>query len=172
MSSKRQKLIASVNWQLQSSLKHITELITGNKYYHRGGHYRQVSLYLPSDVRDIASSLSRWDAVYTLSICFCCWSGGRLNKKDRLTGYGDSHVKDKTSYRPSYLYHGNPHTWKDGLLYWDGALAATDHRSALMVVYGLICCCCCCCCCFVFKPSSVDHQTTWEIQTMNHIRFS
>ena len=29
--------------------------------------------------------------------------GGRLNKKDRLTGYGDSHVKDKTSYRPSYL---------------------------------------------------------------------
>ena len=29
--------------------------------------------------------------------------GDRLNKKDRLTGYGDSHVKDKTSYRPSYL---------------------------------------------------------------------
>ena len=29
--------------------------------------------------------------------------GGRLNKKDHLTGYGDSHVKDKTSYRPSYL---------------------------------------------------------------------
>ena len=24
-------------------------------------------------------------------------TGGRLNKKDRLTGYGDSHVKDKTS---------------------------------------------------------------------------
>ena len=24
-------------------------------------------------------------------------SGGRLNKKDGLTGYGDSHVKDKTS---------------------------------------------------------------------------
>ena len=23
--------------------------------------------------------------------------GGRLNKKDGLTGYGDSHVKDKTS---------------------------------------------------------------------------
>ena len=29
--------------------------------------------------------------------------GGRLNKKDGLTRYGDSHVKDKTSYRPSYL---------------------------------------------------------------------
>ena len=29
--------------------------------------------------------------------------GGRLDKKDGLTGYGDSHVKDKTSYRPSYL---------------------------------------------------------------------
>ena len=24
-------------------------------------------------------------------------SGGRLNKKDGLTGYGNSHVKDKTS---------------------------------------------------------------------------
>ena len=29
--------------------------------------------------------------------------GGRLNKKDGLTRYGDSHVKDKTSWRPSYL---------------------------------------------------------------------
>ena len=28
---------------------------------------------------------------------------GRLNKKDGLTRYGDSHVKDKTSSRPSYL---------------------------------------------------------------------
>ena len=26
-----------------------------------------------------------------------CLSGGRLNKKDGLTRYGDSHVKDKTS---------------------------------------------------------------------------
>ena len=27
-----------------------------------------------------------------------CWCpGGRLNKKDGLTRYGDSHVKDKTS---------------------------------------------------------------------------
>ena len=25
------------------------------------------------------------------------WPGGRLNKKDGLTRYGDSHVKDKTS---------------------------------------------------------------------------
>ena len=30
-------------------------------------------------------------------------TGGRLNKKDGLTRYGDSHVKDKTSKRPSYL---------------------------------------------------------------------
>ena len=30
-------------------------------------------------------------------------SEGRLNKKDGLTRYGDSHVKDKTSYRTSYL---------------------------------------------------------------------
>ena len=29
--------------------------------------------------------------------------GGRLNKKVGLTRYVDSHVKDKTSWRPSYL---------------------------------------------------------------------
>ena len=27
----------------------------------------------------------------------CWWPGGRLNKKDGLSRYGDSHVKDKTS---------------------------------------------------------------------------
>ena len=46
MSSRRQKLLARVNWYLQSSLKHIPELITGNKSYYRGGRYRQVSLYI------------------------------------------------------------------------------------------------------------------------------
>ena len=36
-------------------------------------------------------------------MCFCevdiiiATPGGRLNKKDGLTRYGDSHVKDKTS---------------------------------------------------------------------------
>ena len=45
MSSRRQKLLARVNWYLQSSLKHITEFITGNKSHNRGGRYRQVSLY-------------------------------------------------------------------------------------------------------------------------------
>ena len=32
------------------------------------------------------------EKLYTL-----CDTGGRLNKKDGLTRYGDSHVKDKTS---------------------------------------------------------------------------
>ena len=44
-SSRRQKLLARVNGYLQSSLKRITELITGNKSYYRAGRYRQVSLY-------------------------------------------------------------------------------------------------------------------------------
>ena len=46
MSSRRQELLSRVNWYPQSSIKHITELITDNKFYHRGGRYRQVSLYL------------------------------------------------------------------------------------------------------------------------------
>ena len=32
----------------------------------------------------------------------------------------DPHVKDKTVWRPSYLSHGNPHTWERRALYWDG----------------------------------------------------
>ena len=46
MSSRRQKLLARVNWYLQYSLKHVTEWITGDKFYYRGGRYRQVSLYI------------------------------------------------------------------------------------------------------------------------------
>ena len=37
------------------------------------------------------------------NMVICLSPGGRLNKKDGLTSYGDSHVKDKTSWRPSYL---------------------------------------------------------------------
>ena len=46
MSSSRQNLLARVNWYLQSPLKHITELNTGNKSYYRGGPYKQLSLYI------------------------------------------------------------------------------------------------------------------------------
>ena len=40
--------------------------------------------------------------LYARSVVFGCdlaglGTGGRLNKKDGLTRYGDSHVKDKTS---------------------------------------------------------------------------
>ena len=45
MSSRKQKLLRRVNWYLRSSSKHITEWITGNISYYRGGRYRQVSLY-------------------------------------------------------------------------------------------------------------------------------
>ena len=38
--------------------------------------------------------------------------------------FRDPHVKDKTVSRPSYLQHGNPHTWERRSLYWDGSSAA------------------------------------------------
>ena len=40
MSYRRQKLLSRVNWYLQSSLKHFTEEITGNKCFYRGGRCR------------------------------------------------------------------------------------------------------------------------------------
>ena len=36
----------------------------------------------------------------------------RLNMKTIFPRYGDSHVKDKTVVRPSYLKHGDPYTGK------------------------------------------------------------
>ena len=39
--------------------------------------------------------------------------------KDRLSRYGDSHVKDKPVVRPSYLKHENPYTGKTTSLYRD-----------------------------------------------------
>ena len=42
--------------------------------------------------------------------------------KDSLSRYGDSHYKDETVVRPSYLYNGNPYTAKMISLYWDGPL--------------------------------------------------
>ena len=50
--------------------------------------------------------------------------GLRLNIKTVFSRYGDSHVKDKTVGRPSYLYHGDPYTGKTTSLYWDGPLVA------------------------------------------------
>ena len=39
-------------------------------------------------------------------------SGPRLNIKAVFPGCGDSHVKDKTVARPSYLWNGDPYTGK------------------------------------------------------------
>ena len=46
--------------------------------------------------------------------------GSHLNIKMSSYQYRDPHVKDKTVSRPSYLQHGNPHTWERRSLYWDG----------------------------------------------------
>ena len=52
-------------------------------------------------------------------------SGPRLDIKTIFPRYGDSHVKDKTVARPSYLQHGDPYTGKTASLYWDGPLDST-----------------------------------------------
>ena len=47
---------------------------------------------LVSFIEIAAPHHSLWDSLLSVRC-----SGGRLNKKDGLTRYGDSHVKDKTS---------------------------------------------------------------------------
>ena len=46
-------------------------------------------------IKDLAIILLFFSNIYTP--CLREHSGGHLNKKDGLTRYGDSHVKDKTS---------------------------------------------------------------------------
>ena len=41
--------------------------------------------------------------------------GGLVNLQMLSYRYRSSHYKDKTVSRPSYLYDGNLHTWKDQL---------------------------------------------------------
>ena len=66
MSSRRQGLSARVNWYLQSSLKHITELITGNESLYRGGRFRQVPLYKMKDNHSIYWFFGDLGAILTL----------------------------------------------------------------------------------------------------------
>ena len=40
---------------------------------------------------------------------------GPSQYKDSLSRYGDFHYKYRTVSRPSFLYNGNPHTWKNCL---------------------------------------------------------
>ena len=49
------------------------------------------------DTSDIRSSIKIFQNKANLCCCSAILPGGRLNKKDGLTRYGNSHVKDKTS---------------------------------------------------------------------------
>ena len=48
-------------------------------------------------------------------------SRGLLNIKVSSYQHRDPYVKDKTVSWPSYLEHGNPHTWERQSLYWEVA---------------------------------------------------
>ena len=73
--------------------------------------------------------LTEYFLYYPSQLCFSLQNdktglphpGGHLNIKMSSYQYTDPHVKDKTVSRPSYLYHGNHHTWERRSLYWDGA---------------------------------------------------
>ena len=53
-------------------------------------------------------------------LCQFCGPGSCLNIKTVFPRYGESHVKDKTVARLSYLKHRDPYTGKTTSLYWDG----------------------------------------------------
>ena len=50
--------------------------------------------------------------------------------------YRDSHYEDKTVLRPSYLYNGNPSTWKPPSLYRDSPYRLLGRIKAAVMVFG------------------------------------
>ena len=68
-----------------------------------GKHNRQHASHHHEVATDVKQMPIRPIIINVKSRCANTELGGLLNKKDGLTRYGDSHVKDKTSYRPSYL---------------------------------------------------------------------
>ena len=80
-----------------------------------GIHLRAIPQLVP---KVLFSAMSCKSILYTCIslVLFHCrpTTGGRLKIKMSYQ-YRDPHVKDKTVSRPSYLYHGNPHTRKHGL---------------------------------------------------------
>ena len=63
MSFRRQTLLARVNWYIRSSLQHIIE-ITNNKFCHRDGPFRQVSLYHLENVGHFGPVSMCWNYVH------------------------------------------------------------------------------------------------------------
>ena len=97
-----------IEWQNSVQQSHICLPVVGMKdtkftplSYHLDWYFL-VSLnyiYTFSTFGSLLNSNGDWTMTrYSGSV-----TGGRLNKKDRLSRYGDSHVKDKTAGRTSYL---------------------------------------------------------------------
>ena len=54
-------------------------------------------MLLKVNFNKVFPGISVWIEHQISGVNILCESGGRLNKKDGLTRYGNSHVKDKTS---------------------------------------------------------------------------
>ena len=85
-----------------------------------------------------------FSGIYSIAIALCTggdqenwgvfWSVSQY--KDRLSMYEDSHYKDKTVMRPSYLYDGNSYTGKTTSLYWDRQAPVKTGLTAVGVGVG------------------------------------
>ena len=69
-------------------------------------------------VWEMGAILSRWRWA---NITCLSPPGLRVNIKTVLPGYRNSHIKDKTVLRPSYLYNGNFYADKTAFIHWDGS---------------------------------------------------
>ena len=80
---------------MYSNVGQWVKIIASNVHQHMVGFSEIIALYQHQGIM--------WN-LHAAIMAWCGWhgetvkaSGGRLNKKDGLTRYGNSHVKDKTS---------------------------------------------------------------------------
>ena len=91
-----------------------------------------------------------WSSIILSPVCisFKIWwrsklPGDHLSIKMSSYQYRDHHVKDKTVSRPSYLWHGNPHTRKtvfilrQALVAFDIQMSSSDFNNLSMIGYRL-----------------------------------
>ena len=88
----------------------VQETVVYSMFTHRG--YQDLSVNRQSVARMIDRGFMIWWGMSRSGHCWGYYPGPCLKKRTVFPRYGDSHVKDKTVARLSYLLNGDPYTCK------------------------------------------------------------
>ena len=98
-------------WQLGLIVSNFRNAVNWNLIPNAETFHRNLSLNQPFKNFQLTPKVQKCSSLVS--------RGGCLSIKMSSYQHRDPHVEDKMVSRLSYLQHGNPHIWKDGLFYWD-----------------------------------------------------